>query len=136
MLVHLRLGLSVKDVCVSFRTSEGTCSHLFMTWICFLQRSSDCCSHILHANKLMIDCQGILRNIFLICKKTIGYYKLNASTPQVDSTPQLHILNLRAEICGRHSLVIPHLHGLVSLVSGSWGGRISDHEITEKNLGL
>ena len=51
VLLRLRLGLSVGDVCVRFKISEGTCSGLFTTWICFLQRSSGCCSLILYANK-------------------------------------------------------------------------------------
>ena len=42
VLACLRLGLSVGDVCVRFKISEGTCSHLFTT---YLQRNSNCCSH-------------------------------------------------------------------------------------------
>ena len=135
MLVHLQLGLSVKDVCVRFRTSEGTCSHLFTTWICFLQRSSDHCSHFLHANKLMIDCQGILRNIFLICEKTIGYYKIECQHPASRFNSSITDSQFKSRNMWK-TLIGCTPFWLVSLVSGCWGGRISDHEITEKNLGL
>ena len=38
VLARLRLSLSVGDVCVRFRISEGTCSRLFTTWISFLAK--------------------------------------------------------------------------------------------------
>ena len=38
VLIRLRLGLLVADVCVRFKISEGTYNRLFTTWICFLAK--------------------------------------------------------------------------------------------------
>ena len=41
VVIRLRLGLLVADVCVHFGVSEGTyciASRLFTTWICFLSK--------------------------------------------------------------------------------------------------
>ena len=41
VVICLRLGLLVADVCVHFGVSEGTYSCLFTTWIYFLLKSSN-----------------------------------------------------------------------------------------------